>query len=1687
MGRNVFLLLLAFFPLAFLGAQEDILLSPPPGAYPAPQEITASASEELQFRLTEGGRFLPVRGAIVLDALPGSVERYRLEIRGGTGESEPRRFDYTIDRRPPLPPTTQVPEGRYLAPVTVRFQESEELTLEYRRNGSYVPFPSSGILLDPGSGRREVYTLRVRAIDSVGNSSSPKELLYVIDRTFDSLVRTAEDQQILLSPKPGEYRNRQLLLPEFQLWERVRYTTDGSDPKEGSLLTEPTPLPGSGEIVLRVGAVSRIDGSYREERLTLVQGDRASPFPESGIRNDPVTIAPPQEGRYSFSLASGENPDRNQLLLAPLELGPPPGNRRFVFFRAAPLGSTGPSYGHAYLLDDRRPPEPTVLLKRVDARSLRFTAFSFPEARIWYEVSGVEAPGSYDYSAPTLLTVPEEAGSTTLSLKVHAELPGGARSDAVVREFQLSTTVPQPPRLTVRERNASESVEIFVDSSHPIFLGNLAPGEARIPPSATTDEPFLSFTPPPGIEGERRFSARAVSEDGWLWSSPTTVDAKIDTLPPEPPRLEIRTGRVRLFGRGTLQYRVSADLEGAPSNTNGFVPYEGTVNLEAPADSLIRYTVEARSRDTAGNVSPEVSEIYRADAREAGIPPIRGVQDGGRYREAELFLIFQNPYPEDLQLFYELTDGAGRAPRPATPSRQSPSVRERLRIETPEGVERHYRIRIRAALPEGPLSETREIGFTVDRVPPAAPTVELPGSGSPYAKDVEIRLTGGEGERYIAISVDEPADPLGPRGRRYAAPVRVSGIDGEAVRYVVTAATRDAAGNVGRLEEPVSFLLDREPPDPPLIVVSGTPQEGSAIRSRPATITAEGEGTLFISYARVGRSATLQEFIDEGVTLSGEEGAVVPYLIEAFGIDEAGNRSVTRRLELMMDRERPGRIPQPEVIYAPDGRSGTLIWPGRTEGALYLSLQENLLLPGAQAAPQQPLGGTLRWRLEEGAQEGTLVLYAQDSAGNRSEEQQIVIAERTEPPAPVLSGLPQGGIANEAVRLEFRPQGPEPVTVRYTVSTDGTLPPAVTQESPRFGESRTFGAGSGETISYVISARAYNSAGEASEPQLLRFTVDREPPPSPQIEGVRTGEYYPEAQVFSLSGEGEIFYRVLQQGGAEGSQEFKVYRGEEVELPARENELIAYQVEAYTRDEAGNRSQRVEQWHVFVDREIIYVSAALGAEGSDGSRNAPFGSIGEALNLLRESERSTIFLDSGRYTIVGELRFRRPVRIIGGFDGGSWRPGNDRTTLELTGFESNDEATAPGPSFTLESAGSLTLRRVAVESNREEPVARVEQGASLFLEESNLNSVAPTAVLLTGGDFRLSGSSITVPRGGRSVRSERGSSLELRGGELSALELQRSDYQIWDSVLTATPITTEAATALIARESRGTITGSVIRADAKEEHLLLIDVVAGRLRIENSDLIGEAGSGITLLRHRSSDITIDQGRLGANGASSYLYGVLGRGGRTTVTNSIITATNSSSAIGFSVLGGSLELAHNTILFGDVAQSYALSVGSLSKLFLFNSQVHQLHFGGNGEHTLLYLDGTVENLEIAGNNLSGWTRTVTDGSAAGSSWGFTSPGIIRRVDELHRSTVDLPSVASFRAFENISESPERTFAAGPDLFAQQQYGLQLGSASIGGGLPLEQLANAGLRALLDEGYAGESRAASGRPAIGAVPF
>lgn len=1688
MSRTFFLVSLFFVALSTLSGQEEVSLSPAPGGYSGPQEVGVGFSGELEFRLGDSGSYLPLSEPIRLDALPGSVERYRLFFRVPGTTTPLMEASYTIDRRPPIPPRPLLPEGRYLAPISVRFEEREETTFEYRDAGIYREVPADGITLDPGSGRRQAYTLRVRSVDEVGNRSVSTELLYVVDRTFDTLDERGESYQIILSPRPGAYRNRQLILPEHRLWESVRYTLDGTDPREGTPLREHLLVPGTGEIELRIAGVSRLDGRYREERLVFSQESEVSPFPESGIYKEPVVVRPPEEGRYSFFLAN-EEPERRQLLVRALELAPPPGNRRVLRFSATPLGSNAPAYAHTYLLDDRAPLEPTLLLRRDSSETIRLSAFSNPDAHIRYEVQGVDAPGAYDYQGPTLLRLPPGSGSRVVRVTATSQLPGGEESGPVTRELRLSTEPPGPPTISLGDRLAGEPIDLFVDAPAPILPGPLGSLEERIPPNGLTEDPFLSYAPPPGLEGNLRLLFRSVTPDGWLSSDVVAVDVPVDTTPPERPSLRINEeGELLIDGAGALEYRVISDIEASPSNTRGFTTYEAPVTLTAPQDSVVRYTVEARSRDEAGNVSPTVSTSREIDAREATIPPIRGVQDGGRYREAELFLLFQNPYPGELRVFYEISRGDGEAPpSPPQPDRQSPSVTERLLIETPEQVERHYAVRLRSALPGGPLSQPEEITFTVDRIPPEPPRVELPASGSPFARDVELRLLGGEGERYIAVSRTEGADPLGPRGSRYVAPVRVTGEEGAVIRYTVTAASRDAAGNVGRLDESVTFIVDREPPPPPEIILEDTPREGSAIRSRPTELGLQGEGNLFISYGRVGRAPELLEYAGNTVELSGEEGAVIEYTVEAFALDPAGNRSPSRRLSLRIDRESPDRLPEPEIEYAPDGRSGALIWPELNESALFVARRDGVRLEHTEAEEGAiPIEGGVQWTLEPGRSEGTVTVFAEDPAGNRSPEQRISVTRRTEPPAPSFSGFPSESVTNEAVRLELQQLTEVQGTVRFSVSTDGTLPPTVTSESPLFGTTQRFTAGQGEAIPYVVAARAFNEDGEVSEPTVIRFTIDREPPPKPRIQGVISGEFYPDSQTFTLHGEGEIYYRIQERDSdvALEEAEFRVYQGEPLELSARDGELVAYQIQAYSRDEAGNRSQEIAQWQLFVDREIMYVSAASGSDTNDGSRSAPFGTLERAIEALISGDRSTIFLGEGSYVIRDGIEIDRSIRVIGGFIGEAWRPGDDGSSIRvLPTLGAGDEAEGE-PVFRLRQNGSLTIRRVNLSSLRREPIARIIGGTSLFLEESNLDTSAPVAVELAGGSLRLEESQISVPRGGRSVKSTEGGSLRASNSELAPLDLSRTDYEISGSTVTATPVTTEAATAIIAAESRGLIRDSLLRADAREEHLLLADIRGGSFRLEGSEIVGDAGTGITLVRSSGSDIAIDRSDFEARGAQSYAYGIIGRDTRLTITNSIFLATGSESVLGFSMKGGSATVAQSTMIFNDLGRSFLFSVGSLSELLLLNSQVHRLDSRSNEDHTLVYLDGTVERLGIAGNNVSGWQRLITDGSVARSSWGFTSPGIIRRIEELHRATIDLPSVSRLEAYENISESAERTFAAGPEAIEQRDFSLQLGSRSLEQGV---RDMPSTLEETLRRDYSGTRRPDTDRPDIGAVAY
>lgn len=1657
MLRRLLLALLTFALLPPLFGQEELSIDPPPGSYSSSIDLTITAPEGTEMSLSGQDRFFAAPDSLRLELLPGESETFEITLRNG---DERRSFSYTLDRLPPLPPEPEVPQGRYLAPVALSFGSDE---VEYIRDGRYVQVPEEGLLLDPGTGNREAYTLRVRSQDSAGNRSVPRELFYVVDRTLDELATS----RILLSPRPGTYRNPQMLIPDYRLWREVRYTVDGSDPEEGLRLREPRPIDGAGEITLRVGALHRVTGEYREEEITLTQGSATSPFPESGIYTRSVTLAPPEEGRYSFALGETERGGPRQMLLEPVELSAPPGNRRFAFFEATPLGEEGGAYGHAYLLDDRRPPEPTVLLTRTGRRSFNLTTFSLPEARISYTVSGTLSPGRYDYRAPVTLTLPEGVEEATVRVEVVAELPGGRRSPAVTRELPVALAAPAPPQLRLRERLDSESVELFVDASLPVYFGRLDSGALRLPPNGVTSEPFLSLLPPQGVDRTLRLVGRTVSEDGWSWSEPVTLEVPVDTLPPAPPSLNARGNRVALAGSGELEYRVTADLTGAPSSTGEFLPYTGAFRLEAPPDSVVTYRVEGRSRDDAGNLSALAAQEFRLDARRAAIPPIRGIQDGGRYREGELFLSFQNPYPEELSIFYELRE-EGNSGGDLEPTRDSQSVRERLRIETEEGVERRYALTLRAGFPEGPLSQRETIRFTVDRIPPEPPVIELPEGSSPFARDVEIRLTGGEGERYIAVSEAEAVDPLGPGGSRYAAPLRISGVPGEEREYLVTAASRDAAGNVTRVEEPVFFRIDRADPPPPRILLDGVDAEGRVVAPSARSLTLEGEGELFFSSRREGRSSQLREYDGEPVRLEGEPSSVVTYRIEGFAVDRAGNRSAVRRLELLIDRERPAGAGEPEIVYARDGRSGTILWPGElTEGRLYVAAVDLLELterPG-DALPR-PIEGALRWRLPAGSDSGSIEVFREDEAGNRSDRRTIRIDERSEPPPPRLTGAPQDGPVAEAVTISLEAMEERQVEVRYTVSTTGTLPPPVTVESPLFGEERTFTAARGEVLSYVISARAFNREGEASEQQLLRFTIDREPPESPEIEGVSSGEYYPEAQQFSLRGEGEIYYRVLRQGREAGSPEFQVYRGGAIELDARENDLLAYQIEAYARDEAGNRSQEVEQWSVFIDREIVYVSSLLGGPQGEGSRSAPFASVAEGLELLEREERSTLFLGPGEYELPAGLTITRPIRIIGGFEGDRWRPAERISRLTLRQFGGQELSQA----VRIASEGALTLRRVELASPSEAPAISVAPGGSLIVDASTIDSGGSVAVEASGGEVRLTESDIIVSRGGRSIRGTDGTTVVVRGGELDPIELIRSQYDLEGVVLTATPVTTEAATALIARESRGRLRESVIRSDAGEEHLLLVDLAGGSLLLVGSDLIGEAGSGVTLLRAGGTSLTLEDSNLEASGNPDFVYGILARGGSFRMVNSLLAVQNSASGIGISLEGGSAELAHNALFFSGVRRSFALSVGRLDGLVLLNSQLHNL--GATvGEQTLLYVDEPIETVTVAGNNITGWSRVLTDGGATRQGWGFTSPGVIRSLEELQRGDRELPSIRRLRAYENIGESAERTFESGADALEQREFTLQIGSGSAAGGVGAGATSAEGLDALLRSLHSG----------------
>lgn len=1642
------------------GADDSVMLRLDPQAGSYEEDVLLEVGSDvtdarLRYRIAGPGssELTPYDGPIELSALPGERRAYRIVIRAERGGEllEEREATYVVDRRRPAPPSISVLSGYYESARDVGFEAADGAEVYYALEGpEFVRWDGTPLALEGESGRRVEYLLEAYARHDEGPRSRVVSKRIVIDRD----VREPESLEIE-SPIAGDWANPQLLYVKPAGFRTIRYTTDGSDPRNGGRTYDgPVVLEAEGEVTLRVYGRT---GSGREltDRVTFRQGASDLLSVEQGRRTADFEVRPPDDGVYRVRRGAE---GASSLFSQPVALSVQRGS-----LRGAELHVEGPfdrqeetgRLRYFFLLDGRIPTPPDVIVDTRGQEAL-VTMTGSRGARVRYEVTAAGRTVSEGiYEAPVDVALP--AGTDGGELRVSARTSYDAErvSEATTVRRSFDTAAPAAARLRSNTQGPRRQVALDIaapDDARVLyelsFSGGAAePGRFSAELETGGAPPVLSV--PRGVSAVATLRLRAADAAGNLSPPSEEYRLQLDHRPPPEPRIILDRNVARISGSGELYYSVEPGLD----DDLGFRPVEGPLLLAGESQERVEYRIEAYAVDPVGNRSSVTTARHIVDRRIPRVPDTLTVTDGASYARpvvtAQLF-----GGPEDLLLHYTVTTDGTEPAEPTADSAVLPS--EGLRFEAESGEELPVRLkllpRFRGATVTGRL---REVAFRVDRRAPDTPVVSGIEPGGAYASARLLEIRPADADDEVVVEVTETAADREPTVTRflYSEPLPLHGAPGRETLYEIRLTARDAAGNETTVPEPIRVLIDRSPPDATAPRISGVADTSmfGMLSNGPVRLEPPADGSIRFEMtddgsapAPVGRES---DRLVEAATLSGREGGEVLYRVSYRSEDAAGNLSEEAgTLAFVVDRRAPPAPSEPSVRVSEDGRSARLAWPQS---------------PGVRTGYRLLDGGSAEEGAFRRADESVDISFPRDSssvtveavrvdaAGNRSETASFEVNGFTVSAAPVLAGVEPGAVYGSTVVLENRS---EDATVRYEVAAGDEEPDPPTRFSEVLPPRLPFDVSPGETLRYTVRARAFGGDARPSEEVRLSFTVDRTAPPPPQLADARSGDFYTGSRAVELTApEGEIRYRLALVDEEAG--EFRSYRSS-VRLEALPGELAHYRLEAFTVDAAGNRSGAPRVWDLYIDQEIVYVSADAPQE-ADGSRRAPFSELSRAVEFALARDRRTIFVSTGTYELSEPLRITGDLTVQGGLEAETWRRADEGTSeIRLEGAGGGAALfEVEGSSLTLErlelfAREALVLRALDARVFMQGLTLRAEGGPALLsasesdIEGRNLELAAgglsgEAAVRLRGGGTSFE--SVTVEAGGDAgdfaVVGSDGADVRLAGTTLrtgegrrtSAVRANGGSVRIFDSEVHAGPAA-DASEVVRARNAEVLIRDSVLVSSRDAGIGTVVSTDGGTLTLQGSSLEVAGRRGASGVFARGTRVSISRNAFRAGEADQFLHVMSMRDVTGTVDTNLVIGGRSRELIVGRLVGSDTAWYNNTIRGGAGSRfTQAFNIDGASRTRLVNNV---LFHAAEGTGTAVYAGEDGSGLEIAANAFSGWDMVYRE-SSDGRRWsppGGDDASGARTAGDLNaragldaRGNLDLPDREAFT--DDVHLSPD----------------------------------------------------------------
>ncbi|HOV65105.1 MAG TPA: hypothetical protein PLG43_14625, partial [Spirochaetia bacterium] len=416
----------------------------------------------------------------------------------------------------------------------------------------------------------------------------------------------------------------------------------------------------------------------------------------------------------------------------------------------------------------------------------------------------------------------------------------------------------------------------------------------------------------------------------------------------------------------------------------------------------------------------------------------------------------------------------------------------------------------------------------VDRKKPDLPVLSGFTPDGIYNTPVRLTATVPDGVKFfIAYSTDSSEstalpDPFSSAAYLFQSSFTLDVADGEEKSFTIRTGAYDPAGNTAILEKPVKITIDKKSPDPPRF--SGIPARGLTNEAVLVSFT-QTDGDVYYTLCKGSEAHEIPTKssirYEKPFLIEGEAGREIFYNIQAISFDRAGNISPEcSSAQFIIDREPPPKPEKPSITPLKLKNSLIVSWP-----AVLPALQD-VSIYYAAGSEKEFRKYDLPFEIKPDKKESiSLSYYAEDDAGNRSDVESIEF-DLVSLSENFVSGIQQGMVTNKPVR--FTPLAATGI-VRYEVSTSGREAAPVSQFSSQLGDGVEFDAAFGETISFSVRFKLFESVTDpvGGSEKSVSFTIDKTPPPPPELSGIADGAFYQDDRILSFTApEGDIYYLV---------------------------------------------------------------------------------------------------------------------------------------------------------------------------------------------------------------------------------------------------------------------------------------------------------------------------------------------------------------------------------------------------------------------------------------------------------------------------------------------------------------------------------------------------------------------------------